>query len=212
MIHMLIVDDHAIVREGINKILALTPDIGVAAEAIDGAAAITQLTDNKHFDLVLLDLTMPGISGTDLIARIKAGFPALPILVFSMHNEAQIALRAIKAGASGFIAKDSDPEVLINAIRKVAQGGKYIDPLLAERLAFDTVFPEQREPHALLSEREFDVFRLLVDGNRVNEIAELLSISNKTVSTHKLHLLEKMKLSSTADLVRYAVDHHLFQH
>lgn len=212
MIHMLIVDDHAIVREGINKILALTPDIEVAAEAIDGAAAIVQLTDNKPFDLVLLDMTMPGISGTDLIARIKAGFPALPILVFSMHNEAQIALRAIKAGASGFIAKDSDPEVLINAIRKVAQGGKYIDPLLAERLAFDTVFPEQREPHALLSEREFDVFRLLVDGNRVNEIAELLSISNKTVSTHKLHLLEKMKLSSTADLVRYAVDHHLFQH
>lgn len=212
MIHMLIVDDHAIVREGINKILALTPDIEVAAEAIDGAAAIVQLTDNKPFDLVLLDMTMPGISGTDLIARIKAGFPALPILVFSMHNEAQIALRAIKAGASGFIAKDSDPEVLINAIRKVAQGGKYIDPLLAERLAFDTVFPEQREPHALLSEREFDVFRLLVDGNRVNEIAKLLSISNKTVSTHKLHLLEKMKLSSTADLVRYAVDHHLFQH
>jgi DNA-binding NarL/FixJ family response regulator len=209
---MLIVDDHAIVREGINKILALTPDIEVAAEAIDGAAAIVQLTDNKPFDLVLLDMTMPGISGTDLIARIKAGFPALPILVFSMHNEAQIALRAIKAGASGFIAKDSDPEVLINAIRKVAQGGKYIDPLLAERLAFDTVFPEQREPHALLSEREFDVFRLLVDGNRVNEIAKLLSISNKTVSTHKLHLLEKMKLSSTADLVRYAVDHHLFQH
>lgn len=134
----------------------------------------------------------------------------MPILVFSMHNESQVASRAIKAGAAGFIVKDSDPEILLEAIRKVAGGGKYIDPVLAEQLAFDAVFPEQRAPHALLSDREFEVFRMLVAGKRVNEIADQLAISNKTVSTHKQHLMEKMKADSTAELVRYAVKYDLF--
>ncbi|MDO9011385.1 MAG: response regulator transcription factor [Gallionella sp.] len=211
MISLLIADDHAIVREGIRKILALTVDIKVAADAVDGAGVLQQLHSPVVFDMVLLDLSMPGVSGTDLIGRIKACRATLPILVFSMHNEPQIASRVIKAGAAGFISKDSDPEILLEAIRRVAAGGKYIDPVLAEQLAFDTLLPEQRAPHALLSDREFEVFSLLVAGKRVNEIAERLIISNKTVSTHKLHLMEKMKLASTAELVRYAVEHKLFQ-
>ncbi len=171
-----------------------------------------QLADTADFNLLLLDLTMPGVSGTDLIGRIKANYPTLPMLIFSMHNEAQIAASTIRAGASGYIAKDNDPEILLEAIRRVAGGGKYIDPLLAEQLAFDALIPEQRMPHALLSDREFEVFHLLVDGRRVNEIAEQLAISNKTVSTHKLNLMQKMKLDSTADLVRYAAQHNLFDY
>lgn len=211
MINLLIADDHAIVREGIRKIIALTVDIKVAADAVDGPGVLQKLHSPAVFDMVLLDLTMPGASGIDLIGRIKACRANLPILVFSMHNEPQIASRVIKAGAAGFISKDSDPEILLEAIRRVAAGGKYIDPVLAEQLAFDTLLPEQRAPHALLSDREFEVFSLLVAGKRVNEIAEQLIISNKTVSTHKLHLMEKMKLGSTAELVRYAVEHKLFQ-
>lgn len=211
MINLLIADDHAIVREGIRKILALTVDIKVAADAVDGQGVLQQLHGPVVFDMVLLDLTMPGTTGIDLIGRIKACRASLPILVFSMHNEPQIASRVIKAGAAGFISKDSDPEILLEAIRRVAAGGKYIDPILAEQLAFDTLLPEQRAPHALLSDREFEVFGLLVAGKRVNEIAGQLIISNKTVSTHKLHLMEKMKLGSTAELVRYAVENKLFQ-
>lgn len=209
MIELLIADDHAIVREGIKKILALSSDIIVKGEAVDGAEVMRILSHGENFDLLLLDLTMPGVTGMSLITQIKATHPEFPVLVFSMHNEAQVASRAIKAGASGFIAKDSDPEVLLDALRKVAGGGKYIDPALAEELAFDALIPEQRAPHAMLSNREFEVFRLLVAGKRVNDIADQLSISNKTVSTHKLNLMMKMKLSNTADLVHYAVQHNL---
>lgn len=211
MIRLLIADDHAIVREGLKKILALTRDIDVTAEAVNSAEIIRCLHGAADVDLLLLDLVMPGISGADLIERIRAYRADLPILVFSMHNEPQIAFRAIKAGAAGFISKDSDPEILLEAIRKVAGGGKYIDPALAEQLAFDAAFPEQRAPHALLSDREFEVFRMLVAGKRVNEIADQLAISNKTVSTHKQHLMEKMKVGSTAELVRYAVQYDLFR-
>ncbi len=210
MIELMIADDHAIVREGIKKILALTSDIVVKDQAVDGPDVMQKLKDSTGFDLLLLDLTMPGVSGMDLIAGIKTAYPGLPMLVFSMHNEPQVASRAIKAGACGFISKDCDPEILLDAIRRVAGGGKYIDPLLAEQLAFDAMLPEERAPHSLLSEREFEVFALLVKGKRVNEIASLLCISNKTVSTHKLNLMVKMKCTSTADLVHYAVAHDLF--
>lgn len=210
MINLLIADDHAIVREGIRKIIALSKDIMVEADAVDGPGVMEKLSHRAKFDLLLLDLTMPGVVGTSLISQVKASFPHLPILVFSMHNDAQVASRAIKAGASGFIAKDSDPEVLLDAIRRVAGGGKFIDQDLAEKLAFDALLPEQRAPHALLSSREFEVFSLLVMGKRVNDIAEQLNISNKTVSTHKLNLMIKMKIDNTSDLIRYSVDHNLF--
>jgi DNA-binding NarL/FixJ family response regulator len=210
MIKLMIADDHAIVREGIKKILALTTDIVVKVQAVDGPDVLQKLKGRAGVDLLLLDLGMPGVVGMDLIVKIKASFPELPMLVFSMHNESQIASRAIRAGASGFISKDSDPEILLDAIRRVAGGGKYIDPVLAEQLAFDALLPEQRAPHSLLSDREFEVFALLVKGMRVNDIAEQLCISNKTVSTHKLNLMVKMKCASTADLVHYAVAHDLF--
>lgn len=211
MIRLLIADDHAIVREGLKKILALNPDIDVAAEAIDGASVLQRLRSAADIDLLLLDMTMPGIDGISLIGHIKACHADLPILVFSMHNEPQIALRAIKAGAAGYIVKDSDPETLLEAIRRVVGGGKYIDPVLAERLAFDAALPEQCTPHTLLSVREFEVFRLLVAGKRINDIAEQMAISNKTVSTHKQHLMKKMKIDNSADLVRYAVQYNLFR-
>lgn len=210
MIRLLIADDHAIVREGLKKIIALSLDIELAAEAVDGAEVIQHLRSATDFDLLLLDMTMPGVDGISLIGQIKACRAALPILSFSMHNESQIAFYAIKAGAAGYITKDSDPEILLEAIRKVAGGGRYINPTLAERLAFNAALPAQRAPHASLSNREFEVFRLLVAGKRVHEIANLLAISNKTVSTHKLHLMEKMKVSNSADLVHYAIRHKLF--
>jgi DNA-binding NarL/FixJ family response regulator len=210
MIRLLIADDHAIVREGLKKVFALTTDIVAAAEAVDGDMVIQHLRGTADYDLLLLDLNMPGVSGIGLIGQIKARHPNLPILVLSMHNDYQVALRAIKAGADGYMTKDSDPEILLEAVRKVAGGGKYIDPLLAKQLAYDALFPELHAPHTLLSEREFEVFRLLVAGNHVNDIALQLAISNKTVSTHKQHLMEKIKVSNTADLVRYAIEHELF--
>jgi len=210
MIRLLIADDHAIVREGIKKVLALSEDIAVTGEAVDGAGVLQSLRNAADFDLLLLDMTMPGIDGISLIGHIKACHAGLPILVFSMHNEPQIAFRALQAGAAGYVVKDSDPETLLAAIYKVVGGGKYIDPVLAERLAFDAALPKQCVPHTLLSEREFEVFRLLVAGKRINGIAEQLAISNKTVSTHKQHLMEKMKIDNLSDLVRYAAEHSLF--
>jgi DNA-binding NarL/FixJ family response regulator len=207
MIRLLIADDHAIVRSGLKQIFALTSDIDVAGEAESGTEVLECLSADT-FDLLLLDLTMPD-GGMDLVSRIRARHAALPILVLSMHNEPQVAASMLKAGANGYITKDCDSENLLVAIRRVASGGRYIDPILAEGLAFDAMLPDQRVPHARLSEREFEIFLLLVAGNGINEIADSLRISNKTVSTHKARLMEKMGISSNAGLVRYAVEHHL---
>ena len=208
MIRLMIADDHVIVRSGLRQLLSLAPDMRVDAEAIDGAQVLEGLRLSLP-DLLLLDINMPGLSGPDLIIRIKAHWPALPILVLSMHNEPQVAARVLKAGASGYVTKDSEMEVLLGAIRKVAGGGKFIVPELAERLVFDVSLSSDRLPHQTLSERELEVFRLLVAGQGVNDIAEQLCISNKTVSTHKTRLMEKLNLSSTAEMVRYAMQHGL---
>lgn len=208
MIRLLIADDHAIVRGGLKQILALAPDIELAGEAANGAEVLQQVRCGV-FDLLLLDMTMPGVSGVDLIGRIKLCRAALPILIFTMHNEPQVATRALKAGASGFITKDSDPEKLLAAIRKVSAGGKYIDPAVAEQMVFAATFQSRDLPHTLLSDREFEVFRMLAAGKSINKIAEQLCLSNKTISTHKAHLMEKMNLGSVAELVRYAMQHGL---
>lgn len=207
MIQVLIADDHAIVRGGIRQILSLSGDISVVAEATDGSEVMALLRQ-QSCDLLLMDMTMPGICGIDLISRIRSHWPELPVLVLSMHNEAQIATRALRSGASGYITKDSDPEKLLQAIRKVAGGGRYIDPVLAEQIIFNNS-DNERSPHTLLSDREFEIFNLLVAGLGVNDIAERLVISNKTVSTHKTRMMKKMQAGSVADLVRYAVEHHL---
>lgn len=204
MIRLVITDDHAIVRSGLKQLFALQPDIRVVGEASNGDELLT-LAHNVEMDLLLLDMNLPGVSGMSLISRTKAFRKDLPILVLSMHNDLQVAMRALKAGANGYITKDSDPEMLMAAIRKVAAGGRYIEPTLAEQMVFDTNSPEQRLPHEILSDREFEVFRLLVVGKSINEIAGRLSISNKTASTYKIRLMEKMQFSSTADLVRYAI-------
>ena len=208
MIHLFVADDHAIVRSGLKQIFAMAPDLRVMAEASNGAEVIEGLRTHEP-DLLLLDMNMSGISGPDLIARIRTQRPSLPILVLSMHNETQLATRALRAGANGYVTKDCEPEILLAGIRKVASGGKFIAPEMAERMAFDASSQSEGPRHARLSDRELEVFRLLVAGQSVNEIAEKICISNKTVSTHKVRLMEKLQVNSLAELVMYAVEHNL---
>lgn len=208
MIRILIADDHTLVRDGLKQILSSNADIVVAAEAVDGDAALAQVRAGD-FDLALLDMSMPGLSGIDLIKRLKLEKPALRILVLSMHGEQQYAVRAYKAGASGYLTKDSASAQLVAAIRKIAAGGVYISPAGAEQLAMGAMQVTGALPHTALSDREFEVFRMLVAGTSLTEIAERLHLSVKTVSTHKTHILQKMTMASTAELVRYAVEHKL---
>lgn len=211
MIRLLLADDHAIVRKGVRQVISMASDIEVVAEASSGIEVLEYLRHHE-IDLLLLDLTMPGISGIDLITRIRAHHQKLPILILSMHNDVQVVSRALKAGAGGYATKDGDLEGLLRAIRKVASGGRYIDSALAEKMVFTAADQgEDSVPHARLSNREFEVFELLFKGNSVNQIADQLAISNKTVSTHKNNLMEKMHFHSSADMVRYAIQFHLFE-
>lgn len=206
MIKLVLADDHAIVRSGLKQLFAHEPDLHVVAEATNGAEAMDSVRQHQP-DLLLLDINMPGISGPALIQRLKLQAPQLAIVVLSMHNEPLVASRTIKAGAAGYVTKDAEPEVLIEAIRKVAAGGKFIVPELASKMLFTLQDAEQEAPHTRLSDRELEIFRLLVTGKSANDIAEQLAISNKTVSTHKTRLMEKLQLGSTAELTRYAVQH-----
>jgi len=208
MIKLLIADDHAIVRAGLKQLFALAPDMQVVGEASCAAEVLDCLRDGP-VDLLLMDLNMPGISGADLVARTKAHRPDLPILVFSMHNEAQVAMRMLQAGVGGYITKDCEPDTLLTAVRQVASHGNYLDRRLAEKIAFDVISNSERAPHTLLSQREFAVFRLLIQGQGVTEIAATLAISGKTVSTHKARLLQKLHLSNMAEVMRYAMLHKL---
>jgi len=208
MIRLLVADDHAIVRSGLKQVFSLAPDLEVVGEAINGNEVLAFLRQQVP-DLLLLDINMPGLSGPDLIARVKAHWADLPILVLSMHNEVQVAARVLKAGANGYVTKDSEMDVLLGAIRRVAGGGKFIAPELAEKLVFDMSITSEKPAYMTLSDRELEVFRLLVAGKGVNDIAEQLCISNKTVSTHKTRLMEKLNLSGVAELTRYAMQHGL---
>jgi DNA-binding NarL/FixJ family response regulator len=208
MTRILIADDHAIVRDGLRRILQGAPGLEVAGEAVDGNEVMARVREGG-FDLLLLDMSMPGKSGIELIKWAKLARPELAILVLSMHQEEQYAVRSIRAGASGYVTKDSASELLVAAIRKVAGGGLYISPGVAEQLAF-TLRPQAADlPHQTLSDREYEVFNLLVTGGTVSDIAARLHLSGKTVSTHKARILEKMGMNSVADLVRYAVAHQL---
>jgi len=207
MIRILIVDDHAIVRGGLKQIIATTEDIGVAGEAAQGAEAIEKLRTCR-VDLLLLDMTMPGISGVDLIRRVRTEHPALPVLVLSIHNEAQVVARAVRAGATGYVTKDSDPDILLAAIRKLAGGGRFIDPKLVDVMVFDT-HSGDAAPHEILSDREFQVLHLLAAGKSINAIADVLVLSAKTISTHKMRLMQKLGIENNAELIRYAIKHGL---
>jgi DNA-binding NarL/FixJ family response regulator len=205
---ILIADDHAIVREGLRRILAADPAFTVVGEAGDSHEVMTAVRGGG-FDVLLLDLSMPGRSGIDLVKQVKAERPDLRVLVLSMHAEQQYAVRAIRAGASGYLTKDAAATQLAAALRKVASGGLFITPGVAEALAIGLQTAGEEAPHKRLSDREYQVFLRLAAGDSVTSIAEQLSLSVKTVSTHKTHILEKMNLASLADLVRYAIRHQL---
>ena len=207
MIRIIIADDHAIVRGGLKQIFAMTSDVVVVSEAAQSSEVLEQWRQ-VACDLLLLDLTMPGVSGVDLICRLHDEKPDLPILVLSMHNEGQIVARALKAGAAGYVTKDSEPEILLAAVRKVAAGGKYIDPALVESMIFN-IGSHNDLPHDSLSERELQVLRMIAAGGPLGEIAEQLHLSPKTVSTHKMRLMQKLGIDNNADLVRYASKHGL---
>jgi len=210
MIRLLIADDHAVVRQGLSRVVAIATDIELVAEARDGDDLLDQLARTR-VDLVLTDMNMPGLSGTQLIKAITARYPGLPVLVFSMHSESQIASQAIKAGARGYITKDSEPEILLTAIRRCAQGGHYISADLASDLLFNQPATDDSAPHNRLSEREMQIFLLLAAGKGINEIGEQLHISAKTVSTHKFRLMQKLSLDSLSDLIRYALRYGLVE-
>ena len=204
MIRVLIADDHSIVRDGLTRILAATADLQVAGEAASGDEALALVRANDY-DIAMLDMSMPGLSGIDLIKRLKLEKPKLRILVLSMHGESQYAARALKAGAQGYLNKDSASEALLGALRKIAAGGVHIGDAAAAAL----LHAGEKPAHETLSDREFEVMRFLVQGLGPTEIAERLHLSVKTVSTHKTRVLEKLGLKSTADLVRYAMEHRL---
>ena len=208
MIKILIADDHTMMREGLKQILGGYSDIQIAGEAANGLETLGKIRQ-LELDVLLLDLDMPGRSGTELIKQIKDEKPKLPILVLSMHKEDIYAGRVLRAGASGYLCKDGAPAELIHAIRKVVAGGVFITQAAAENLALGQIPNRDVLPHTLLSDREFQVFKLIAQGSGITEIAERLSISVKTISTHKTRLMQKMKMENTADLVRYALKNEL---
>lgn len=208
MIRIVIADDHAIVREGLKRIVSEVGDMEVAGEAGDGTQVMQRVRE-LEFDILLLDLSMPGRSGMELIKLVRAEKPKLRILVLSMHQELQYAVRAIKSGASGYLTKESAPSQLEQAIRKIAGGGAYVTAEVAQQLALGAMPGGQTLPHESLSDREFEVFRLLAAGASVTDIAARLKVSVKTISTHKANLTQKMGLQNNSELVRYALKHGL---
>ena len=208
MIRVLLADDHHVVRAGLKEILADTGDIVVAGEATNGHEVLERVRA-ADFDVAVLDMTMPGRTGIELIKLVKAEKPRLRILMLSMHSEAQWAVRSLRAGASGYLTKEAAPDELIAAIRRIAAGGAYVTPETAERLALDANRDSTALPHTRLTDREFQVFRMIAGGVAVGEIAKELSLSVKTVSTHKTRIMEKMGLANPAELIRYALEHKL---
>lgn len=204
MIRVLIADDHAIVRSGLKQILADTTDIVVAGEAADGRQALEQI-QAQTFDVLVLDITMPGRGGLEMLKDIKRLKPKLPVLVLSMHAEEQYATRTLRAGAAGYLNKESAPEELVKAIRKVCSGGKYVSAAQAERMAGELQSDPSKLPHELLSNREYEILCLIASGKTATEIARDLSLSVKTVSTYRARILEKMNLSTNAQLTHYAI-------
>jgi len=207
LIRLVLADDHAIVREGLKRIVAEVPDLQVVGEAADGTEVMQRVRE-LDFDVLVLDLSMPGRSGMELIKLVKAEKPKLRILVLSMHQETQYAVRAIRSGASGYLTKESAPAQLEQALRKIAAGGAYISAEVAEQLALGAMpGAAPAAAHESLSDRELDVLRRLASGESVSEVATALNLSVKTVSTHKANGMAKLGLQHQTDLVRYALKH-----
>ena len=210
MIKILIADDHRIVREGLKQILAETPDMIVADEANNAQDVLKKVWDNDY-DVLLLDISMPGRSGLDILKQLKNERPKLSVLVLSMYSEEQYAIRALRAGASGYMTKESAPDELIEAIRKVSTGRKYISPTVAEKLAFSLENGDERPPQETLSDREFQVMCMIASGKTIKAIADELSLSVKTVSTYRARILEKMRMKNNSELTHYAIQNKLVE-
>lgn len=208
MIRVLIADDHAILRRGLQQILAETSDMLVAGEA-GTAAGVLRLVREGQYDVLLLDISLPDQNGLEVLAQLHASHPNIHVLILSMHPEQQYALRALKCGASGYLTKDNAPEELIIAIRRVVEGGQYISQSLAEHLVSVIKAPSEVPLHESLSDREYQVMQLLGVGKSVGEIAHQLALSPKTISTYRQRILEKLVLNSTADIIRYAIEHEM---
>ena len=204
MIRVIIVDDHEIVRKGLIQIMTGEPDIEVRGEAGDAHEALTQIRAGCC-DVAVIDLTMPGMSGLDLLRELRREYPRLPVLVLSMHSEDEYAVRVIRAGASGFLTKRSAPKELIGAVRKVYEGGRYISTPVAEALASSIQAGNEGAPHEKLSDREFQVMLMIAAGKSVGEIAKDISLSDKTIITYRTRILDKMGLDTNAQLMRYAL-------
>lgn len=208
MVKILVADDHAVVRHGLKKILAEKAGIDVAGEAASGQETLVKV-QSEPWDVVVLDISFPDRSGLEVLKQIKSLYPHLPVLILSMHAEDQYAVRAIKAGAAGYLTKESAPDQLVKAIEKVAGGGRYVSAALAERLAFDLTLDAERPLHESLSDREFQVLCMIAAGKSLTEIAEELHVSVKTVSTHRARLLHKMNMRNNAELIHYAIEYKL---
>jgi two-component system invasion response regulator UvrY len=207
-IRILIADDHPIVREGYKKILMSQPDMDVTGEAGNGQEVL-DLTQKKDFDLILLDISMPGRSGLEILKELKGQKPHLPVMILSIYPEEQYAVRAFRDGASGYLTKASTPKELISAIRKVSQGGRYVTEALAEKLTYFLHGDVDKAPHEKLSDREYQVMLLIASGKTVTLIAEELCLSVKTISTYRRHILEKMQFTTNAEITMYAIQNKL---
>ncbi|HWH41414.1 MAG TPA: response regulator transcription factor [Usitatibacter sp.] len=210
MIRIVVADDHTIVREGLKQLLTVAGDLEVVAEAQNGFEVMDRVRA-LDFDVLLLDMSMPGKSGIELIKQVHAEKPRLRVLILSMHEEHQYAVRAIRAGAAGYLTKEGASAQLVSAIRRVAGGGAYISADVAEQLALGAMPGAKGPPHSTLSDREFQIFRMIAEGKSVSDIAERLNLSVKTVSTHKANILQKMNMSTQAELIRYALTHRLVE-
>jgi len=210
MKRILIIDDHAVVRDGVKKIFDEQPDEVLFGEASNKVEAL-QLARAQNWDLAVLDLSLGDESGLEVLKELKEFRPRLPVLILSMHSEEQYARRAFKSGASGYITKDNSRAELAKAVKHILAGGRYVTAALAERLVFDLGRGSDRPPHETLSDREFEVMRLIGSGKTVTEIAELLSLSDKTISTYRARLLEKMRMRTNAEVTRYAIQNKLVE-
>ena len=208
MIKILVADDHPIVRQGLKQILSEYPDMTVADEAGTGKDVLVKV-GKKDFDIVLLDISMPGRNGLDILKELKTKKPKLPVLVLSIYPEDQYAVRVLKLGAAGYLTKESVPEELVAAIRKVARGRKYVSNGLAEKLATDLEINAEKAPHENLSDREYQVMSMIASGKRLKDVAEELSLSIKTISTYRSRIMEKMNMKNNAELIRYALQNGL---
>jgi DNA-binding NarL/FixJ family response regulator len=210
MIKIFIADDHAIVRKGLKQIISETPDMIVSEEADNGLEALDKISENTY-DVILLDISMPGKNGLEILRLVRKKKPKLPVLMLSVHSEEQYAVRSLRAGASGYLTKESAPDELIAAIRTISKGGKFVNASLAEKLISELEIYVERPSHETLSDREYQVMCMSAMGNTLKEIAQELSLSIQTVSTYRTRILEKMNMNSIAEVIRYAVKHGLVE-